>query len=966
MDEAAQVPAGDDAQKRGSVLHAMLRAALLTAVLALGASVLSPGHLSSSTLGLAWLAFAGALFLMGPRSERPDLGVWGRLLCALATTAALVAGVWFRTLHLTTVPAGYGYEVLNFVRFAYSLAERGFPYEPYSWYAHTLFSYVIAGVLLLVPDEILALRIASALVSILTVGAAAWCAKKLFGWEAAWATCALLAVSTWHVWASRNGYHQFLMPLFQAMVVGGLVAGLRDGSRAGFVVAVAGMILGLHAYWGLYLMPAYAAAFAAAVWWWFPERWQRSRRLFGISGTVAVLGSAPVLVYLLYVPEGFPYIWESLAPERVGAATFGSKIPINLRYLREAFLPAVPPARSSTALLDALTWAGAVAGTVLALRCVRRHLEALAPLLLIAVYVPGLVLSIANEFYVGSLLLPVYLLAGFAYASAVRAWRSVHGAAGLLAGAAFVAVWVYQAPANFDRFVRVVAPAKLRGANRPEAQGYLLLEHLRAHQEQNRFVPSDEPGKDFEGEALSLSRQMGSYQWLHGVGRVHSGSVLFPPVWLREGRDAVIYLAKSPHAERFLVPLWQKMYGAVQQRELSPPAPWPELGVGAFAWEIQIPWASLQSRFGARGEGESAVGHLWIAADGVYEFRSLVPVAMPLTVHEREIREGQAVYLEEGYHPIRFVPTGFGWSGWQIRPWGGAWQPFDWYLVHVPARVQAEMQPYESRMGVAASFWWERAATVPMPEPPVTLASRGGGKLWAILRTQAREVLAGAAESRAVSLPGTHDFRPVLDSDALEVVTPHGALFRLDPEPVEQIGSLPCEAIGVFGGGSSPLAVCLDGSLIVPGQQPIRLRAADGEPLVRVVAAVRQGEQILLLDAALGQLLAYSLEGTLRWWRVVPRLWWDSQLALDAQGNLYLCRWVTGWRAYTAAGDVLFHPARPQTTLFAERKALLSNLDSRWLTFTANASGPLAAFVRGGGVDLYRLELEHDEEGPSP
>lgn len=959
MAEVGQASQVNSAPQPGVRFVSVFRAGALTVALALGASVLCPGHVSGQVWTVGWFLVAAVLCFAGPlhvEVESPGT-VWRGLLAA-GTAAALVTAVWSRTVYLTTVPAGYGYEVLNFVRFAHSLVERGFPYEPYSWYAHTLFSYAIAAVLLVVPDEILAMRIAAALISIVTVCATVWCAKALFGREAAWVTAALLSVSSWHVWTSRNGYHQFLMPLFQSLVVGGLVVGLRDGSWRALAVASAAMILGLHAYWGLYLMPVYAGLLAFAVWWWFPDRWQRSRRAFWASAAVATVGSTPVLVWLLFVPEGLSYLWKSLLPERVGAPTFGSKIPMNLRYLREAFLPAVPAMRSATALLDGLTWAGVVVGVVLGLRRLPRDLAALAVLLLVGVYILGLVLSVANEFYVGSLLLPLYLLAGLAYASAIGAWRQVHPVlGGLIAVAVFAGAWAYQIPACVEHFFRILAVQKLRGADRPEAQGYLLLEHLRGHSDLNRFVPSNEPGKDFEGEALSLGDHLTSYRWLHAVGRLHSGIALFPPVWLREGRDAVLYVPRSPHVERFLLPLWRQMYAGLEQRDLLPPPPWLDLGVGAFGWEIRIPWPSLRSRLGALQEGGEAAGHLWVANDGLYELRPFVPGAATIILHERELKVGEAVYLEEGYHPVRFSSSGFGWSGWQIRMQGGPWQPLDLYLVHGLVARQPELQPYESSIGAAAQFRWGRSSTIPMPETPIALVAPGGREVWAVLRTQAQRVPTAGTPSRSVQLPEVQDFQPVFGNDTLELFAPQGTRFRVEPPPVERLGDdLPCRAVAVFATAHSPLAVCRDGTLLVAGREPVPLRAGDGAPLVQVVAAARGTGEILLIDAALGQLLAYSLDGTLLRWRVVPRVWWDSQLALDADGNLYLRRWVSGWRMYNPRWDLLFDPSRFVPLVFAHGETYLTNLDSRWLTFAADSSGAVAAFLRGNSVDLYRQQ----------
>lgn len=113
---------------------------LLTALLA-GAVSVSP------LVGPLWVSamlVVGAVALAAvsvPRTQR--LTPEQRFLPWLGIGAAFVVASWFRLRYWQTVPAGYLGEVLNFVNFAQSLLDQGFPYQPYAWYAHTLFSYAI-------------------------------------------------------------------------------------------------------------------------------------------------------------------------------------------------------------------------------------------------------------------------------------------------------------------------------------------------------------------------------------------------------------------------------------------------------------------------------------------------------------------------------------------------------------------------------------------------------------------------------------------------------------------------------------------------------------------------------------------------------------------------------------------------------------------------------------------------------
>ena len=63
----------------------------------------------------------------------------------------------------------YGFEPLAFVFYARRLFLEGLPYVPYAWYAHTLYSYAIAAALFVDSNELVAARLASVTISLLTV-----------------------------------------------------------------------------------------------------------------------------------------------------------------------------------------------------------------------------------------------------------------------------------------------------------------------------------------------------------------------------------------------------------------------------------------------------------------------------------------------------------------------------------------------------------------------------------------------------------------------------------------------------------------------------------------------------------------------------------------------------------------------------------------------------------------------------
>ena len=199
------------------------------------------------------ILLVGWCFLTLPGRSEPLPEHWFWTL--LGTTVAIGIGLFFRFRYFSTVPIGYNFEPLNFVFFAHRLVTERFPYIPYSWYAHTLYSYCIALAMLVCDSELTAFRVASVAISLGTLVALYLCLGRLFGRRAAWIGCALLGSSYWHNFASRTGYHQPLLPLCQLLFVYGLMTGVHTQRWYGFLIAALAMVLGFHAYWGFYVMP---------------------------------------------------------------------------------------------------------------------------------------------------------------------------------------------------------------------------------------------------------------------------------------------------------------------------------------------------------------------------------------------------------------------------------------------------------------------------------------------------------------------------------------------------------------------------------------------------------------------------------------------------------------------------------------------------------------------------------------
>ena len=128
-------------------------------------------------------------------------------------------------------------------------------YHPVFFSAFTgrepLYIYLEAGAFALLGEGVFAGRLLSAFVGVLTVAATYRTGKVLFNRRVGLLAAALLAVSLWHLIASRNGYRAVIQPLVQLPVLWTLFHGWRaapdDGRRRRSFV-VAGLFLGLTQY----------------------------------------------------------------------------------------------------------------------------------------------------------------------------------------------------------------------------------------------------------------------------------------------------------------------------------------------------------------------------------------------------------------------------------------------------------------------------------------------------------------------------------------------------------------------------------------------------------------------------------------------------------------------------------------------------------------------------------------------
>ncbi|MFQ6100628.1 MAG: ArnT family glycosyltransferase [Anaerolineae bacterium] len=180
----------------------------------------------------------------------------------------VVALAFFLRLHLLpTVPFGWHPDEATKGLLARDVLAG--KYHPVFFSAFTgrepLYVYLEAGAFALFGEGMFAGRLLSAFIGVLTVAATYATGKTLFGRRVGLLTATMLAVSLWHLIASRNGYRAVIQPLVQLPVLWFLFRGWRaasDNGRRRWNFVVAGLFLGLtqYTYTAARAFPVFVAA----------------------------------------------------------------------------------------------------------------------------------------------------------------------------------------------------------------------------------------------------------------------------------------------------------------------------------------------------------------------------------------------------------------------------------------------------------------------------------------------------------------------------------------------------------------------------------------------------------------------------------------------------------------------------------------------------------------------------------
>jgi len=168
-----------------------------------------------------------------------------------------------------------------------------------------LYIYLEAGMMAIVRDPILAGRLVSVFLGLLTLSAVAALGRALYRPSTGLLASALMTVSLWHLIASRNGYRAVSQPLFEALVLLALVRGWQTHSRLQFVLSGFWLGLTLYTYTAARFFPVVIAL--GLLWMVWEARGPRFTRQLvlqhgGLLISAAAITAAPLALYFLQHP----------------------------------------------------------------------------------------------------------------------------------------------------------------------------------------------------------------------------------------------------------------------------------------------------------------------------------------------------------------------------------------------------------------------------------------------------------------------------------------------------------------------------------------------------------------------------------------------------------------------------------------------------------------------------------------
>jgi sugar lactone lactonase YvrE/4-amino-4-deoxy-L-arabinose transferase-like glycosyltransferase len=247
---------------RGGI--ALFLLAVLCSVLSLRSFGQRSGSPGAWSFYLASLVLFVAAFYVWEenRTQKPLLALPGRKeLILLASICAI--GAFLRFYQLRSIPFGLFFdEATNGLDAVRVIRQRVYPiYFEANYGRGALFIYLLALSFKLLGVSVLAMRLVTAVLGVLTILAFYFLFRQLFGPGLGLVGAYLIATSRWHINFSRVVFDAVLLPLLASLSFYFLFKGLRSRRRTDFLWGGLALGLGLHTYVPFRLIPFVIALF---------------------------------------------------------------------------------------------------------------------------------------------------------------------------------------------------------------------------------------------------------------------------------------------------------------------------------------------------------------------------------------------------------------------------------------------------------------------------------------------------------------------------------------------------------------------------------------------------------------------------------------------------------------------------------------------------------------------------------
>jgi hypothetical protein len=918
------------------------------------------------TTGFLFIAGVGLIALgAGADPGQPRVGI-SRLDLVAAVGVATV-GAFFLLSHYYEAPGSYNCENINYLEFAIKLRHDRFPYIPFSWYSHTLLSYLVAIASLLTGVTTDAIRLASAADGAAAILFGFLFLRRIFGLPTAITGAVLLAVMPLQQFDYRVGFHHQFVVTAQLATGFALFSILQQPTKW-FYPWLAGLavIAGFHAHYAGYGLVGVWFLFLGYLAGGHPARFRAARRPLLVASALIAIGLTVQLA--VAARPAYIYFTDVLfhGVERgTGMVTWYRKAQSHLLILADMLLGMNREQSHGYVLSWLVSW-GFLVGAGRAFRSARSSPEAFFLALLWGVYFTSQVfLDVSNQ-YVGVLIPSIVALA------AEGIWfclyllgRFLPEPAFCVSAAALLAVLLgLEGYGSYQRFFSSEWLGQMWLL--PGTTGHVFERRLRDDLQKYDVYFARFPDQDLFNELDRLSRFSPEYLFVQKVHQLYFGS----PILGERGdsRPVRVYLRTGTAVTRIWETAIQAIYPHAQTGKYYFPATGTDIPIADC---IDVPIADLESVRGPRrsADGRSYHGLLTLRVDrrvrigssgGALAGVRIGGASVSPETGGRQLASagpGFATTLLRGSYPIDLSCTQDDCLRSLWIDAGNGREPLEAFLSHLPETVEARLAPMLAFPTVVADaelvhnqrLWAkQKLSAATLTGTGQVVAATASALLWFGTDGQPQRQDTGQLRPSYLFPEGTSEVIGVGADGDYFAARPGSLRVRLRGQ---------CPPVQASYAEGRVTLVCRDGRVLVSatsGWQPLKLGPHSGpwrsEDLLFGVpggwlVVERDNRLIVRYDETAQATYRHHVSG-------FPADWvaWA-----DSRGNLYLPEFGAGARILSAAGAIELSPRTllPYPMLWdATKSDLVGEMPSR-----LSVNGPGAVMVQGDTVAVFHWEM---------